>query len=192
MTMNILTGQPLDKAAFIAGSAETEARCELVAGYVVEVPRVTRGHALVVGNVLFYLHKLLDRRRWATLKNFGLDAGSDTVRYPDVVVDRAGGNGTDYTATAPALLIEVLSPETAATDLGDKVAEYLRLPTLLAYIVLSEDEPKAWARMRASVADKFPPPPRIFAGRDAIIHVAPLQLDLPLAEMYADIEISGS
>jgi Uma2 family endonuclease len=62
------------------------------------------------------------------------------VRYPDIVVDRAGGDGGDYIATAPALLIEVLSPE----DLGDKSTEYLRLLDLQAYIVFSQDEPKAW------------------------------------------------
>jgi hypothetical protein len=65
MTTNILPRQPMDKTAFIAWSAETEARCELVAGHVIEVPRVTRAHALITGNLLFHLQRLLGRRQWS-------------------------------------------------------------------------------------------------------------------------------
>jgi Uma2 family endonuclease len=56
---------------------------------------------------------------------------------------------------APAPLIEVMSPESATTDLGDKVGEYLRLPSLFAYIVVSEDEPKAWVHMRSQLSDRM-------------------------------------
>jgi Uma2 family endonuclease len=65
------------------------------------------------------------------------------VLYPDIVVDRAGRPGKSYTAGAPVFLAEVLSPSTAEIDLGDKAAEYLHVPSLHAYIVLSQDEPKA-------------------------------------------------
>ena len=63
----------------------------------------------------------------------------------------------DDTATAPVLAAEVLSPSTAAIDLGDKAAEYLRLPSLAAYLVFAHDEVKAWAFMRAEHG--FPPAP---------------------------------
>jgi len=104
------------------------------------------------------------------------------VRYPDIVVDRVGGGGRDYTASAPVLLAEVLSPSTAAVDLGDKAAEYLRLPSLRAYLVLSQDESKAWAWLRDN--DPFAPGPELFHGNDAVIPVAALQIEVPLAEIY--------
>jgi Uma2 family endonuclease len=101
------------------------------------------------------------------------------------VVDRAGG-AKDYTATAPVLLVEVLSPSTAATDLGDKAAEYLQIQSLLAYIVLSQDEPKAWVWARQTA--EFVPGPVVIADTEAVIHIDALQLKLPLAEIYAGIK----
>jgi Uma2 family endonuclease len=181
--MNIRPDLHMDKAAFIAWMAANEGRYELAGGRVVMMPSVSRNHGLMVTNLVVALRARLDPRQWAVIAEFGLDAGPQTLRYPDIVVDRAGGGAKDYTATAPVLLVEVLSPPTAATDLGDKAAEYLQIPSLFAYIVLSQDEPKAWLWARAS--SRFAPGPAVVAGTEAIIGVAALQLKLPLAEVYA-------
>jgi Uma2 family endonuclease len=110
-------------------------------------------------------------------------------RAADVALPRhrgRPGGAKDYTATAPVLLVEVLSPSTAATDLGDKAAEYLHIPSLTAYSVLSQDEPKAWVWARATA--QFASGPAVIAGTEAIIRIAALQLKLPLAEIYAGME----
>jgi Uma2 family endonuclease len=73
------------------------------------------------------------------------------------VVDRAGGNGKDFAARAPVLLIEVLSPEDVEIDLGDKVAEYLQIPSPLGYVVLSQNEPKAWCGVACQHPCSSPP-----------------------------------
>jgi Uma2 family endonuclease len=112
-------------------------------------------------------------------------AGPETHRYPDIVVDRRGGRGADFTATSPALLAEVLSPSTAEIDLGDKAAEYLQLPSLAAYLVMAQAEPKAWIWVRHDGG--FPPKPTIIAGLDKVIHVASLDLALPLGTIYAGV-----
>jgi Uma2 family endonuclease len=115
-----------------------------------------------------------------------LDGGPETLRYPDIVVDRAGGSGKSYTASAPIFLAEVLSPSRVEIDLGDKVAEYLQIPRLLAYIVLSQDEPKAWVYVREGA--QFTPGPVVIGGAEAIIHIAALQLELPMADIYTGIK----
>jgi Uma2 family endonuclease len=185
--MNVQPSQRMDKAAFLAWIEAKEERCELARGCVVIMPRPTRAHALIKGNLaMTALRSRLDRLQWEVLMAFGLDAGPDTFRYPDVVVDRAGGNNKDYAATAPVLLAEVLSPENAEIDLGDKVAEYLQIPSLLAYIVLSQDEPKAWVFERTG--SQFASGPAVVSGADAAIRIAALQLELPMAEIYAGIK----
>ena len=184
--MNVRPDLRMDKAAFIAWMAANEGRYELAGGRVVMMPGVSRNHGLMVANLVVALRARLDPRQWAVIAEFGLDAGPQTLRYPDIVVDRAGGGAKDYTATAPVLLVEVLSPSTAATDLGDKAAEYLQIPSLFAYIVLSQDEPKAWVWARATA--EFAPGPDVIAPVEAIIRIAALQLELPLAEIYAGIE----
>ena len=70
-------------------------------------------------------------------------------------------------------------------DLRDKAAEYLRLPSLSAYLVLAQDEAKVRAWVRADA--EFPSSPDVAVGHDAIIEIAALGISLPLSEIYADI-----
>ncbi len=182
--MNIQPNLRLDKAAFIKWSATAEERYELVGGRVAMMTRPSRAHAIIVPNLAVLLRGCFDRTQWVVVMEFGLDAGPETVRYPDVVVDRVGGRRKDYTAIAPILLAEVLSPSSVDVDLGDKVAEYMQLPGLQAYIVLSQDEPKAWVYARS--AAKFAGP-TVIAGTDAVVQIDALGLALPMADIYAGI-----
>jgi Uma2 family endonuclease len=147
----------------------------------------SRAHGLIVRNLVLLLHGQLDPRQWAVIAEFGLDAGPATLRYPDIVVDRAGGAAGDHVATAPVLVAEVLSPSTAAIDLGDKAAEYLRLPSLLAYLVFSQGEQKAYVWTREVGA--FGPAPTVIAGPDQIVRITTLDLALPLVDVYAGITL---
>ena len=61
----------------------------------------------------------------------------------------------------------------------------LQIPSLLAYIVLSQDEPKAWVWARAT--GEFAPGPAVIAGTEAVIRINAPQLELPLAEICAGI-----
>jgi Uma2 family endonuclease len=101
-----------------------------------------------------------------------------------------GSPGKSYTTRTPVLLAEVLSPSSEAIDLGDKAAEYLELPSLLAYIVLSQDERKAWVWSRASTSAPFASGPNVISGAEAVIPIGGLQLELPVADIYAGIEAS--
>ena len=188
--MNIQPNLRMSKAAFIEWSATEEERFELVGGRVVMMPRPSRDHAIIVMNLASLLRNQLDRKQWTVIAEFGLDAGPETLRYPDIVVDRAGGPGKAYTATAPVLLAEVLSPSSVATDLGDKAAEYLQVPSLLAYVVVSQDEPKAWVYVRTDAG--FAAGPSVFTGTDAIISIPQLELGLPMTAIYTDIQFSQS
>ena len=152
------------------------------------MPGASRDHGIIVGNLYVELRRQIDSSKWSVIAEFGLDSGPDTLRYPDIVVDQVGGAGKDYTATQPTLLAEVLSPSSTATDLGDKVAEYLKIPTLIAYLVLSQDEPKAWLWVRRG--DTFAPGGEICAGNEAVLKIAALGLELALSEIYAGIKFA--
>ena len=78
----------------------------------------------------------------------------------------------------------MLSPSSATIDLGDKPAEYLRVPSVCAYLVLSQDEPKVWAWVRGDGG--FDAAPKVIKGKDAMVRISALSLELPLAEIYKD------
>ena len=169
--MNVQPGLQMDKAAFLAWVQGREEHYELAEGRVLMMTGGTARHALVVGNLFELLRARLDRKRWRVITEF--------------VVDRSGLKGKDLTTKAPAFVAEVLSPSTTTTDLGDKAAEYLRLPSLYAYIVLAQDEVKAWAYSRSS---NQLPAPQVLSGPDTALGIPGLGIDLPLADIYADIE----
>lgn len=183
--MNIQPQLQMDNATFLNWVQEQEERYELAGGRVVMMTGGTMRHGLIVGNLFDLLRRSLDRKQWAVLTEFGIDAGPGVLRYADIVVDRAGGQADRLTAEAPALVAEVLSPSTAKTDLGDKAAEYLQLGSLAAYLVFAQDEIKAWAYHRRGGQ----PGPNMSVGGDAVIAVSALGIDLPLAAVYAGVDL---
>jgi Uma2 family endonuclease len=121
--MNVQLPLRMDKAAFLDWVQGREGRFELVNGRTIMMVGASRTHGLIVSNLMAILRGQLDPREWSVIADFGLDAGPETLRYPDIVVDPAAGSGGDFTATAPELVIEVLSPSSERIDLGDKAAE---------------------------------------------------------------------
>jgi Uma2 family endonuclease len=112
---------------------------------------------------------------------------SETIRFPDVTVDTADENSKDLTATAPVLIAEVLSPASERVDLGDKSAEYLRLSSLAAYLVLAQDQIKAWVWTRGTTG--FSSGPEVLEGGEAVICIEALGIVVPLAEIYARVKM---
>lgn len=184
--MNVQSQLQMDNATFLHWVQEQEGRYELAGGRVVMITGGTMRHGLIVGNLFDLLRRSLDRKQWAVLTEFGIDAGPGLVRYADVVVDRAGGHGDRLTAAAPVLIAEVLSPTTAKTDLGDKAVEYLRLEGLSAYLTFAQDEIKAWTFNREGALSG--PGPNMSVGAEAVISIPTLGVDLPLAAIYAGVE----
>jgi Uma2 family endonuclease len=184
--MNVQLDLRMDKSEFLTWVQAHEGRYELAGSRVVMMTGGSRGHAILVRRLAAALEKRLDANRWTVLtSDFGVDFGPSTVRYPDVVVDVAGGRFKDLTATAPAVVAEVLSPSSVKDDLGPKADEYVRVPSLSAYLVLAQDEPKAWVWVRGAAG--FPPEPEVVKGHEAAVAIPSLGVDLPLAEIYAGI-----
>jgi Uma2 family endonuclease len=177
----------MSKAAFLEWDAAEGQRCELAGGRVVMMPRPSRAHGRIVSNLHHLLRLVLDPDQWDVIMEFGLDTGPDTLRYPDLVVFPVGPDKS-YTTATPVLLAEVLSPSSEVIDLGDKAAEYLELSSLLAYIVLSQDVRKAWLWSRPSTSAPFAPGPKPISAAETVVPIAGLQLELPIADIYAGTE----
>jgi Uma2 family endonuclease len=186
--MNVHSIAQMDKAAFLTWVQGREGRYELVENRVVMMVGASLAHGLIVGNLYTALRNQLGRAQWMVLTDFGIDVGPRTLRYPDVLVAKASKSYKDFTAAEPVLIAEVLSPSTTTVDLGDKVVEYVRLPTLAAYIVLAQEEVKAWVWLRAN--GNFASP-TVLSGRDAVLNVSVLGLTIKLSDVYEGIEDSG-
>lgn len=70
--------------------------------------------------------------------------GSDgAAYYPDVLVTCDEDDDDACVKRKPCLIAEVLSPSTEAVDWGEKLLNYQKLETLQAYVLLSQDLPRA-------------------------------------------------
>jgi Uma2 family endonuclease len=185
--MNVQLDLLMDKPAFLAWVEGREERYELAEGRLMMMTGGSRGHALVTRRLAAALEKRLDGNRWAVLtSDFGVDLGPSTVRYPDVLVDVTGGSLADLTASAPILVAEVISPSSAGHDLGEKPPEYFRLQSLSVYLVLAQDEARAWVWLRGALG--FPTEPDVLRGLGEVIRLTPLGIEVPLSEIYTGVE----
>ena len=185
--MNVQSQLHMDNATFLEWVQGREERYELAGGRVMMMTGGTMRHGLIVGNIFELLRARLDRRQGIVLTDFGIDVCPGTIRYADVVVDHHGTKGDALTAKAPVLVAEVRSPSTMKIDLGDKAADYLQLPSLATYLLFAQDEVTAWAYHRSG-EKQFSPGPQAFADADASISIPALNIELPLAQVYAGVE----
>jgi Uma2 family endonuclease len=171
---------------FLRAYQGVDGKREYVRGRVVEMMiNVSRNHAKLTTALTVLLAQGLDLAAYEVgAADFGVRT-PDGVRFPDVFVDRAGGDGGDLVAQAPVLLAEILSPSSMARDFGEKAAEYTALPSLLHYLVLSQDEPRLWLWRRGE--DGAFGSPEMIAGRDESVTLDGLGLRLALADLYRAI-----
>ena len=105
--------------------------------------------------------------------------------YPDIMVNCDPAGLHTYSCETPALVFEVLSPETQALDRREKRLAYQSLPSLHTYILVAQDRrevtiyhrtPEGWTR-------------DILTAPDAIVPLPELEFSLPLAAIYARVAL---
>lgn len=113
------------------------------------------------------------------------DDANECAFFPDVFVSCAASDrARRLDKAAPTLIVEVLSPSTEAFDRGKKFAAYRRFDELKALILLAQDEPYAECYVRAEGGGWLLTEA---SGLEAQIELAPLALELPLADLYRDL-----
>ena len=180
--MTLHAPMPMTKEAFLAFIDEREERYEFVGGRAVMMVNVTRNHAVVTVKLIVALnHRLSADRYDIAAAEFAVNVGPN-VRFPDVLVQPRLTDGSAREAKSPVLIAEVLSPSTAKINFGEKREEYLRLPSLEAYLILSADQPEVWLWQRRE--REFSSEPERIAGADQRLALNAFGIEIPLAEIY--------
>ena len=180
--MNIHSNAPTNPDAFLRWNEGREGKYELVKGKVVQnMIRVTRQHARVVQNLMLALRPALDPNQFEVfMVDFGIRT-PDGVRYPDVMVDVAGGSDKDLAVTAPVFVCEVLSSSSIAIDMVEKLDEYTGIASVQSYLVLAPDEPRGWLWSRGTDGWSGP---LMIEGADATIRLPALSVEIRLGALY--------
>jgi Uma2 family endonuclease len=130
------------------------------------------------------LARAIERGCQIVIESVKLRVHNTRVRYPDVVVSCAPGDD-DYFLENPCFIAEVLSDSTATTDLETKLEEYLRLPTLQRYAIISQDVRRVIVYKR--VEGRW----ELEILNDGAFDVPCLETNVMLEQIYAGIEITG-
>ena len=84
--------------------------------------------------------------------------------------------------SGPIIVVEVLSPSTAARDHGVKLEGYFSLPSVMHYLILDPDSRRAIHHKRGQ-GDLIET--RIFS--DGVVRLDPPGLEIPFAELFAPV-----
>lgn len=134
--------QPMTAAEFLAWDATQTVKREFVRGEVFAMAGGEDRNATVAGNIYVALRQHL---RGSSCRAYGSDVklrveAADCFFYPDVMVTCSAADLQDrLIKREPSLVVEVLSPSTAAYDRGDKFASYRQLPSLQEYLLVDVD-----------------------------------------------------
>ena len=160
-------------------------------GQIHAMPGASREHNLITGNTLVEIHiQLRDRVCEVYPSDMRVKVGAAGLYiYPDVIVvcDEPRFEDSHFdTLLNPTVLIEVLSPSTAAYDRGEKFASYQKLDFLCEYVLISQDRVRVEHYLRQeqtwdlaefhSLSDEF--------------RLVSIECDLSLQAIYAKIQLS--
>ena len=170
----------MNLAAFLDWDDGTDARYELVDGRVVAMAPPVEAHGTIVANLAAAI-----RPRLKAPCRVVVEAGitppdrADTWYQADLVVTCAPAERGARAITEPRLIVEVLSPSTAAHDRGVKLADYRRIASVEQILVVASEDRHVEVWRRA--ADGWKVQDSI---GDAALALAIDGKPLPLAAIY--------
>lgn len=185
MLSNHLSSMTEPEFASFLGTCEE--RWELIGGEPVMMAPTTQRHADIVANVLAALHVQLRGTGYRpTCSRTGVRTGETTIWYPDLVVDCGPRGDQAMCATAPALVIEILSPARDPFDTHLRVLEYRAVPDIACILLIDPDAPRAILHRRddAGWHDS------VYNGLDQIVEFPGIEAAVPLCDIFDGLEFS--
>ncbi len=141
--MSALPKTSITPEEYLAAERAAETKSEYIDGEVYAMSGASREHTTIAFNIAGELRpQLRGRRCGGHLSDRRVGVGSHAYLYPDVVVvcgeAQYEGDQLD-TLLNPTLIIEILSPSTAAFDKGEKFDLYRALDSLQEYLLVAQD-----------------------------------------------------
>jgi Uma2 family endonuclease len=173
---------------YLAWEAEQLEKHEYVDGEVFAMAGAAEGHITVSLNLAMALRQHLKGSACRTfMADMKVQADTDKAFfYPDVVVTCSARDAQDpLVKREPTLIVEVLSPSTAAYDRGAKFSSYRQLASLQEYVLIDTDT-RATDVYRKGADGLWVLHP--FAREDAV-ELASVALTVPAAVLFDELDL---
>ena len=171
---------------FLEWESAQPCKYELIDNRIYLMPSGSRAHENIVAMLIhLLLIALMDRE--GDVYPGGMKVQVDalaTYTYPDVAVvcnePRFRSGSQSGPLMNPTVLFEVLSPSTEKIDRNWKMEQYLRIPSLRGYFLVSQEKPLIESYTRTN--DEW-----VFSesvGLKASLSLPALDCEIPLSEIY--------
>ncbi len=182
-----IPGEPMTVDEFLAWAAgQPQGRFELVAGRVVAMEPERFAHADVKAEAWLALRTAIASASLpcrAHVDGPGLRVDDRTLHVPDVLVRCGPALPPEAVETGdPLIVVEVLSPSTAARDMASKLEDDFRMPSVAHYLILPIES-------RAVIHHARAPDGTIATAirRDGALALDPPGLSLEVAALFATV-----
>lgn len=176
-----------DTQTFLDWEERQAERFEFVGGVVRMMVGGTIGHNTVADNLHVALaNRLSGSKCRAWRGDTRVQAPGSQIMYPDVLVSCTPRRPDETVIDDPVLIVEVLSPSTAHYDQTDKRWAYQSIETVRQLLLVAPNEAKVELVTRQGDGTWLV---SFIIGLDADVPLACLDLSLPMAEIYADVEL---
>ena len=160
-------------------------------GQIHAMPGASREHNLITVNVSSQLNfQLLERLCEVYSNDMRVKvSAAGLYTYPDVIVvcDEPIFDDTRFDVLLnPTVLIEVLSPSTAAYDRGEKFAAYQKLDSLCEYVLISQDRIRVEHYLRQEQTWDLTE----FHSLSDVCQLVSIGCELSLRAIYAKVRLS--
>jgi Uma2 family endonuclease len=173
---------------FLAWDDGTDRRYELWGGVVTAMAPPMPRHGLLVAALSGEIRSALRARppcRVFTEAGIALPDRNDTFYVADLAVICEPLRAEDRLISNPVLIVEVLSPSTAATDRQIKIPDYRRIPSVQEILLI--DSESAFAEAHRREGDRWIN--EIIRGLEATLALNSVPLTISMSELYEGIPL---
>ncbi|GIV17467.1 MAG: hypothetical protein KatS3mg022_2902 [Armatimonadota bacterium] len=162
---------------------------EYIRGQVFAFAGASPAHNQIVFNLAGILHTQL---RHTSCRGYASDLkvqtpGQEMFAYPDLTVVCGEPQFRDEQKDVllnPTLVVEVLSESTEARDRGEKFLQYIQIPSLRDYLLVSQSEPRVEHYERQPNGRWLL---NVVQGLEGEVHLVSIGCTLLLAEVYEGV-----
>ena len=173
------------KDEYLLLEERADTKHELVDGEIYAMTGAKENHVKITGNIFRNIaNHLLESSCDVYSSDMKLSAGFDCY-YPDVLVKCDPDDNDESVKGKPILIVEVLSESTKNFDRGNKLENYLKIPTLKEYALVSQKEFEVWIYRRTGKKWEM----EILKENDEL-HFISIDLKIPVKNLYAKVSFS--
>ena len=187
--MSVALHKPWTIESFLAWEERQELRYEFDGLHPVAMTGGTLEHDSIQVNLVTALSTRLRGKACRAHGNSLKIRVMGSIRYPDAFVTCTPAAPGSTVLHEPVVIFEVLSKSTARTDRMVKNREYAGTNSVRRYIMLEQTAMEGMMFSRAGEGSDWIG--QIF-GADAVLHIPEIGIDLPISELYADIDLSAA